>query len=108
MAGGLFNNGSGPSVIDVPALFDSDIPGEIARLVSMGVLVAIGTTRDRGALSFTITHDGAWDREYVRTSEEARDYLGRAAAALRAMGVGTEIPEPPGRPLATRRRQKLT
>lgn len=108
MAGGLFSNGAGPSTIDVSAFFDSDLPVLIAETVAMGVLVSVGTTRDRGALSLTVTADGAFDREYFRTSEDACDYLRRAGASLRSLGYGSPVADPPTKPLATRRRQKLT
>src|SRR5215469_10813062 len=99
MAGDLFNNGSGPSVLDISAFFDSGVPDGIVRLLSMGVLVALGTTRDRGALSITVTQDGSYDREYFRSSEDAVDYLRRAEESLRAMGLGTNATDPTPRPL---------
>jgi len=108
MAGGLFNNGSGPSIVDCEALLDSRAANLIGGLLQMGVLVALGTSRDRGALSVTITNDGAYDREYVRDLDSLVDYLGRATAALRSMGVGTGEPEPARPHRATRSRQKLT
>lgn len=108
MAGGLFSNGTGPSVVDVAAFFDSGVSNGVAELVSMGVLVAIGTTRDRGAVSITVTNDGNFDREYFRDSAEATDYLRGAATSLRAMGIGDTDAARPAVQTPPRRRQKLT
>lgn len=103
MAGDLFTNGSRPSTVDVRAFFDSRVPDAIAGLVEMGVLVAVGTTRDRGALSITITHDGAFDREYFRNSEDALEYLGRATETLGAR-IGGVKPQPQTTVQRTRKR----
>jgi len=108
VAGGLFSDGTKSSVIDCAAFFDSGIPGLVAGLLQMGVLVAIGTTRDRGAVSITITSDGAFDREYFRDSSTAEDYLRGADEALRAMGLGQSVNGDPPIQKPTRRRQKLT
>jgi hypothetical protein len=108
VAGGLFDNGAKPSVIDVGAFFDSGVPQLCAELLSMGVLVSLGTTRDRGAVSITITTDGAFDREYFRNSSDAEDYLRNAGEALRGMGLGPSRTDLPSVQKPTRRRQKLT
>jgi hypothetical protein len=108
MNGGLFNNGAGTSTVDCHAILDSHLPDRLATLIQMGVLVAIGTTRDRGALSITITHDGDYDRTYVRSSDEATDYLERAIDSLRAMGLGQPATDPTTVQKPTRRRQRLT
>jgi hypothetical protein len=107
MNGGLFSNGTGPSLVDVPAIFDSRVPELIAGIVQMGCLVAIGCTRDRGSLHITITSDGDYDRTYVRSSDEAMDYLERAADTLRSMGLGDQPAVPDRVQTPTRRRQKL-
>lgn len=88
-----FADGRGPSEVDVPALMDSGVPDLLWRLVSSGHLVSIGTTRDRGALSVTITNDGRWKREYFRDPEAMSDWLSGAVAAL-VNGQGA----PGGRP----------
>jgi hypothetical protein len=108
MPSGLLGNGTKPSVIDARAMLDSDIPRQVAELVSMGVLVSIGTTRDRGALSITVTHDGDWDREYFRDSAEAVDWLRLAATTLRSRGIGDPEPDLPATQKPTRRRQRLS
>lgn len=100
MSGEDFFNGSDASTaVDVLALFDSGLPNEIARLVGMGVLVSIGTTRDRGALSITVTRDGRYRREYFRDASEAADFVRMAASAIRGPGLG----EPEQDPTSTRK-----
>lgn len=84
----FFSDGVGDAVVDVPALFDSGIPGQVAELVSMGVLVSIGTTRDRGAVSIRITSDGRSRRAYFRDAADATDWLRLAVAAVSGRGVG--------------------
>lgn len=108
MTGGLFNNGAAPNALDVRAFFDSSVTERLAGVIDLGVLVSIGTSRDRGAISFTILHDGERDREYFRDPTEAADYLAHAAHALLALGCEAGKREAPSVPLATRRRQKLS
>jgi len=107
MASGLLGNGNGASAIDARAFFDSDIPQLAGTLIDMGVLVSFGTTRDRGAISISVTHNGDWDREYFRHADEAADWLRRAVDILRGR-IGIELmaaPEPAQ--TATRGRSRL-
>lgn len=108
MPSGLLGNGTANGVIDVKSFMDSDVPGLIAAIVGMGVLVSVGTTRDRGAISLTVTYDGQWDREYFRRSDEACDWLSGAAKTLRAMGLSSAPEDPPPVQTPTRRRSKLS
>lgn len=61
---------------------DSGVPVLIWRIVGAGALVSIGRTSDGGALGITVTLDGRWRREYFRDSDEATDWLARAAQAV--------------------------
>lgn len=71
-----FLNRAGPSsVVDAGALLDSTVVEYIASIVNGGALVSIGRTRDGGALSLTCTVDGAYEREWCRSIEEAADFL---------------------------------
>lgn len=88
MTDDFFDSGSHAAVVDVPAFFDSSVPGLIGELVSLGVLVSVGTTRDRGAVSITVTNDGRYRREYFRSSDDASDWLRLATGALRGNGLG--------------------
>lgn len=108
MPSGLLGNGTKPSVVDVAAMLDSRITDHVAELVQMGVLVSIGTTRDRGALSLTVTLDGDWDREYFRSGDEACDWLRVAVTTLRSRGLGAIPTELPSVQQPVRRRQKLS
>lgn len=82
MTGGLFGERTTTGPIDVAAFFDSDIVLRLWDIVSLGCLVSVGTTRDRGAVSITITKDGEYEREYFRRSDEASDWLVHATHAL--------------------------
>lgn len=102
-----FFNGSGSGTpADIPAFFDSGVPKLIGELVGMGVLVSIGTTRDRGAVTITVTNDGRWRRDYFRTSEDAADWLGLAVEAVSGRGHGTTATDRPvsQKPTTGRRR----
>lgn len=75
------------SNIDLPAFFDSGVLDGLIGLLSMGVLVSLGTTRDGGAIGITILQDGRRRREYFRDSDVAGGFLRDAVDALGA-GVG--------------------
>jgi hypothetical protein len=77
-----FADGSHPAVCDVHGIMDSAVPALLWGLVAAGNLVSVGTTRDRGALSVTITNDGRWRRDYFRGSEELAEWLRGATVAL--------------------------
>jgi hypothetical protein len=105
---GLLGDGSRGSVVDAQAFFDSTVPERVSKLVGMGLLVAIGTTRDRGAISIQCTHDGEWDREYFRNPTDAADWLDAVIKAALAAGLGESEREAPPRQKPTRRRSGLT
>lgn len=92
---GLLGDGRNGSTIDAVAFMDSGVPERIGKLVSMGLLVAIGSTRDRGAISIQLTHDGESEREYFRQTDEAVDWLSHATAVLLARGIGVTEQDPP-------------
>jgi hypothetical protein len=104
---GLLGDGHNGSVVDPAAMLDSGIPKLTARLLEMGLLVAFGTTRDRGALSISVTHNGEYDREYFRRSDDAVEWLERICGAAEALGLAGERPQGRTVPIASRRRQKL-
>jgi len=87
MAGGLFGESSNGAVVDPGAFLDSEVPQHIGRLLSLGVLVSIGRSRDGGAISLTITNDGKYEREYFRHTDEAIDWLKRAYDLLTGLGL---------------------
>lgn len=60
------------------------------ELVELGALVSMGAARDKGAVKLTVTVAGEWDFEWVRSEEEALDWLKEAVVAVQALP-----PEPP-------------
>jgi hypothetical protein len=83
MSNGFFGDGGTGSVVDLEAFMDSNIPGLVAQLIGMGCLVSFGTTRDGGAVSISVTHDGERARSYFRDVSDAVDWLERGSAHLR-------------------------
>ena len=102
MAGGLFGGSSNGAVVDVRAFMDSALPERIADIIELGALVSIGRSRDGGAVSLTITHDGAYEREYFRSSEDALDWLKVGLEVLTGLGLTPQVAPPPARQKATR------
>ena len=104
---GLFSDSRNGSVVDAPAFFDSAVPEQAGRLVAMGLLVAFGSTRDRGAISIQVTCDGEWDRQYFRRPDEAADWLAGIASTAAAQGIGSPPQDLPVVQKPTRRRSGL-
>lgn len=100
---GFLDGASNGSAIDPVSFMDSGIPEQIGKLVAMGLLVAVGSTRDRGAISLSLTHEGDREREYFRDSEEAQVWLEHAVAVLVAKGFGVNGQEPPATQTPTKR-----
>jgi hypothetical protein len=105
---GLLGDGDNSATIDAVAFLDSGIPKLVGELVSMGLLCAVGSTRDRGAISIQITHNGEWDREYFRRSDEAEEWLRHAVEVLRGRGLGAPVQDPPRTQTPRRGRQRLS
>jgi len=85
----FLNRAGARAPVDVGTVLE---PGTIEYLVSIiqsGALVSLGCTRDGGTMSVTVTVDGQYEREWVRTPEEACDFLREVDAFL------TEKPTPP-------------
>jgi hypothetical protein len=103
----FFNGSNGKAPVDIHAIMDSDLPGLIANIVSLGVLVSIGTTRDRGAFTITITSDGKYRREYFQDSTDAADFVRGARAALGGELTGAPATDGPTVRRPLRARQKV-
>lgn len=58
-------------------------------MIEAGALVSMGTTSDGGALAITVTVDGRWRREYVRTADELALYLAAAVPAITEAASGS-------------------
>jgi hypothetical protein len=105
---GLMGSSTNGSVVDARAFFDSHVCERVGELVSMGLLISIGTTRDRGAISCQITNDGDWDREYFRRSEELIEWLELAIKVYKGAGLGSPETDGPAVQKPTTRRSRAT
>lgn len=99
-----FAGGGSGRLADVAAIMDSDGWPGLLECVALGALVALGTTRDGGALGVTVTVDGRWRREYFRDGAELTTWVAEALPAVRRAVEGAP-PAPTEQP-ARRRRSK--
>lgn len=103
MAGSwLDGNGSGAAV-DVTELLDPQRVKGLAEIVEAGALLSLGTTSDGGALGITVTVDGKWRREYVRTGDELDAWLAEAVPGV-TEASGSPRPSAEGRQRPRRRK----
>jgi hypothetical protein len=98
MAGSWLDGGGSGHAVDVHELVDAQVTHGILQMVEAGALVSMGTTSDGGALGITVTVDGEWRREYLRTNDEAMAYLAEAVPAITDLLAG-------GRPSAASRQR---
>jgi hypothetical protein len=83
MAGSWFDGGGSGNAVDVAALLaETKVWAGIAEMVEAGSLVSMGTTSDGGALGITVTVNGRWRREYVRSGDELLAYIAEAVPAV--------------------------
>lgn len=68
--------------VDVPGMLDGDVLARIGDLVADGALLALGLSRDGGALGCTVTLDGRWRREWFREKDQLLGWLDGAAEAV--------------------------
>lgn len=104
MSDDWFDGGGGGSLVDVAAVMDSDGWAGLLECVALGALVALGTTRDGGALGVTVTVDGRWRRQYFRDGEELTAWVAEAVPAVRS-AVGA-LPSASAAPRPRQRRSK--
>lgn len=73
MAGRRFGEGGGSRGAEVPAseVVDDGNTKRILELVDLGALVSLSRSRDGGAVSVTVTFDGAYEREWFRDAAAA-------------------------------------
>lgn len=88
MDGSWIDGGGGGAAVDVHAVIDAQATKGLLEMVEAGALVSLGTTSDGGALGLTVTVDGKWRREYVRTNDELTTYLAQAVPAVTDMLAG--------------------
>lgn len=104
MAADWFDGAGGGSRVDpVELLTDTHCNRGCAELVATGALVSFSLTSDGGALGITVTVDGRWRREYVRTVDELQLYL---AAAIPAAAEARGVDSPSAVPRQRARRSK--
>lgn len=101
MADDWFDGAGGGGLADVAAIMDSDGWAGLLECVALGALVALGTTRDGGALGVTVTVDGRWRREYFRDGVDLTAWVAEAVPAVRS-ALGT----PPAASSGPRPRQR--
>jgi hypothetical protein len=82
MAGDFLDGGGSGNAVDVHGAVTPDAVKGILEMVEAGALVSLGTTSDGGALALTVTVDGRWRREYVRSEAELMTYLAEAVPAI--------------------------
>jgi len=71
----------------------------VVELVTLGALVSVGASKDRGAISVTVTVGGEWDREWFRIEEDVLSWLQEAVVVVKELN---SEPSQPSR--STRRR----
>lgn len=87
--GGWLDGGGNGSKVDVTELLDVGPTKGLAEIIQLGALVSLGTTSDGGALGITVTVDGRYRREYVRSAGELNAWLAEAIPGVEAeMGGG--------------------
>lgn len=84
MSDWLDGNGSANEVDVVALLGDGACGKGVAELVDAGALVAMGKTRDGGALGVTVTVDGRFRRDYFRNEDELLVWLAEAIPGVEA------------------------
>lgn len=77
------DGGSSGSPVDVHGILaDEQLVKGLASIVDAGALLSLGTTSDGGALSITVTVDGRFRREYVRSADEMQAWLAEAVPGI--------------------------
>lgn len=80
--------------MDLNKVLDCDAWQQLLLFVSEGALVSVGTTRDRGTASVTLTIDGEWERVYARDSEQLTLWVDDITPVVReALASSTPPPE---------------
>lgn len=106
MADDWFDGGGGSNPADVASILDCDGWAGLVECVALGALVALGTTRDGGALGVTVTVDGRWRREYFRDGADLTAWVAEALPAVRDAVGGLPVASP-GRGSRSRRSKGL-
>lgn len=89
MASSWLDGGGNGHEVDVAELLDPSVVSGIAEIVQSGALLSMGTTSDGGALGITVTIDGKWRREYVRSLDELRAWAAEAVPGITEAQAGS-------------------
>lgn len=104
MAGSWLDGGGSGKQVDVHEAIDADAMKGLLEMVEAGALVSLGTTSDGGAMAITVTVDGQWRREYMRTHDEVMAYLAEAVPGVTdLLATGRPSPEPRSRSRRSRK-----
>lgn len=79
-----FKIGKGVQQLPFEEILGASFTELLVELVEAGALISIGSARDKGALSVTVTVGGEWDREWFRSEEELLDWLREAVVVVKA------------------------
>lgn len=101
--GGWLDGGGNGHEVDVAGMLDPQVALGLAEIVQSGALLSLGTTSDGGALGITVTVDGKWRREYVRSLDELMAWLAEAVPGVTDAAAGSR---PSAAPRGRARRSK--
>jgi|SRR4051794_27814384 hypothetical protein len=105
MGGSWLEGGGNGHEVDVVELLDADVAKGLGEIVQTGALLSLGTTSDGGALGLTVTVDGVYRREYVRSHDELLAWLAEAVPGVTEASGGTR-PSAGGRERTRRSRKR--
>lgn len=88
MAGDWFSQQAQGSTVAVGDVLAGEAWDHALTLLELGCLVSFSKSRDGGALSCTVTHDGQWRREWFRNAEDLAVWLGHGVQAVSALAKG--------------------
>lgn len=77
-----FKIGKGGTPVKVADVLSASVMELIAEIITIGAMVSLGTSKDGGALSATVTWNGEWDREWFRLEEELVEWLREAVVIV--------------------------
>lgn len=77
-----FKIGKGVQQLPFPDVLTASFLELLVELVELGALISVGSARDKGAISVTVTVGGEWDREWFRNEDELVDWLKEAVVVV--------------------------
>lgn len=95
--GSWLDGGGNGHRVDVVGMLDPDVVKGLGEIIESGALLSMGTTSDGGALGITVTVDGQWRREYVRSLDELNVWLAEAVPGVVEASAGSRPSAAPRR-----------